>query len=231
VINRNATGQLLPLEKVTRDADGNIILIEEAYQNAGSRKARGADFGVSYQLETSFGTFTSLTQATFLDSLQFAQTSFEPELELVGNSFFDSNTAALQWKGNSRLDWTWRGFSLGATVYYLEGFHETTFRGETHYVSQSWLCDLRASYTFLFPPRSATTLAPKDKETVTASDSDSLNQARPIWTRLIEGTTISVGCNNVFDPDPPHAATGVNFPSALYDPAGRFVYFRVSKKF
>lgn len=71
--------------------------------------------------------------------------------------------------------------------------------------------------------------APLDKETVAASDSDFLNQARPIWKRLLEGTTISAGCNNVFDPDPPHAATGVNFPGALYDPAGRFVYVRVSK--
>ena len=64
------------------NADGEIILIENAFQNAGSQKARGVDFGLSYQVETRFGTLTWLTQATYLDSFQFAQLPGEPEVEL-----------------------------------------------------------------------------------------------------------------------------------------------------
>ena len=59
-----------------------IIFLENAFQNAGSQKARGVDFGLSYQVETRFGTLTWLTQATYLDSFQFAQLPGEPEREL-----------------------------------------------------------------------------------------------------------------------------------------------------
>ena len=82
VIDRSVTGNLLPGEAVIRDADGEIILLENAFQNAGSQKARGVDFGLSYQVETRFGTLTWLTQATYLDSFQFAQLPGEPEMEL-----------------------------------------------------------------------------------------------------------------------------------------------------
>ena len=151
VLERNLNGQQLPLEKVTRDENGNIILLEKAYQNAGLQKARGVDLGLSYQVETRIGTFTSMTQATFLDSLQIAQTPFSPSIELVSNGdVVGSVTAALKWKATSTLDWTWRGFSAGVTAYYLDGFHETVVERPTHihYVSQTWLFDVRASYTF-----------------------------------------------------------------------------------
>ena len=58
---------------VKRDANMEITSIELAYENSGSNKARGIDFGLQYQMQTRFGTFTSLTQATFLGSFQFAQ--------------------------------------------------------------------------------------------------------------------------------------------------------------
>ena len=86
VVNRVANGQPLFGERVTRDAEGHIILVEKAFQNGGSQKARGIDLGVQYVLETRWGTFTSLTQATFLDSFQFAQIPGVPELELVGSA-------------------------------------------------------------------------------------------------------------------------------------------------
>ena len=86
VVNRVANGQPLFGERVTRDAEGNIILVEKAFQNGGSQKARGIDLGVQYVLETRWGTFTSLTQATFLDSFQFAPTPDLPEKELVGSA-------------------------------------------------------------------------------------------------------------------------------------------------
>ena len=113
-------------EKVTRDAEGHIILVEKAFQNGGSQKARGVDLGVQYVLETRWGTFTSLTQATFLDSFQFALTPGLPEKELAGSAppFADSQEGFLKWKGFSRIDWTWHDFDVSATVHYLDGFHE-----------------------------------------------------------------------------------------------------------
>ena len=82
VIDRSVAGQSLPLESVNRDANGEIVSIELAYQNAGSQKARGVDFGIQYQIQTQFGIFTSLTQATYLDSFQFAEVPGDTEVEL-----------------------------------------------------------------------------------------------------------------------------------------------------
>jgi outer membrane receptor protein involved in Fe transport len=87
VVNRSVTGQLLPLEAVNRGADGEIVSIEEGFQNSGSQKARGVDFGVQYQVETRVGTFSWLTQASYLDSFQFAQLPGEKERELRGGSY------------------------------------------------------------------------------------------------------------------------------------------------
>ncbi|HEY4283462.1 MAG TPA: TonB-dependent receptor, partial [Chthoniobacterales bacterium] len=82
VIDRAFAGQSLPLEKVNRDANGEIVSIELAYQNGGSQKARGVDFGIQYQIESRFGVFTWLTQATYLDSFQFAEVPTDTEVEL-----------------------------------------------------------------------------------------------------------------------------------------------------
>jgi outer membrane receptor protein involved in Fe transport len=236
VVNRAATGQSLPFEKITRDQNGNILLVDYAYQNAGSRKARGADFGLSYFVETPLGTFTSVTQATFLDSLQFAATANQPEIELRSNGdFYGHSSAPLKWQGNSRLDWSWRGFTTGFTAFYLDGFHEDRlpFGGSIHhYVSQTWLFDVRASYSFhAATPAPAGEPMGKDGKQVLDKNPIVSSLSPPCWQRFLDGTTISMGCNNVFGQDPPFAHNGLNYPSALYDPTGRFYYIRLTKKF
>ncbi len=125
LIFRAAAGRLLPTEEVIRDANGNLTSISLAYQNGGSQKARGIDFSLQYQLPTSVGTFTSLTQATYLDSFQFAPLPGEPERELAGGELFvGAGEGYLKWRANSTFDWAWRGLDLSTTVHFLDGFHE-----------------------------------------------------------------------------------------------------------
>ena len=62
------------------------------------------------------------------------------------------------------------------------------------------------------------------------------NYSMPCWKNLLNNTTITVGCNNVFGEDPPRAfgfefANAINYPGSLYDATGRFVYARLTKKF
>ena len=159
MVNRVANGQPLFGERLTRDAEGNIVLVEKAFQNGGSQKARGIDFGIQYVLETRWGTFTSLTQATFLDSFQFAPTPDFPEKELVGSVLgFVGSDGYLKWKGFSRIDWTWHDFDVSATVHYLNGFHKhgpnafprRRLCQHVHYVKQTWFFDVQGSYSFNF---------------------------------------------------------------------------------
>jgi outer membrane receptor protein involved in Fe transport len=185
--------------------------------NGGTQKARGADFALQYQLPTAFGTFTSLTQATFLESFQFSSAPGETERELRSSpipffsttDFFSSRDAYLKWRGTSRLDWSWQGLSLAATANYRDGFHEFDTSGNEHWVRQTWFFDLQASYSF-----------PVASSAVNANSK---------WKQLLSGTTFTLGCRNVFDHDPPDAVG--NYPRYIYDPTGRFIYVSLTKKF
>jgi outer membrane receptor protein involved in Fe transport len=52
---------------------------------------------------------------------------------------------------------------------------------------------------------------------------------------MLNGTTFTIGCNNVFDQDPPFASgqggNSVGYPGFTYDATGRFYYVRLTKKF
>jgi outer membrane receptor protein involved in Fe transport len=247
VVDRAFIGQSLPLEKVNR-VNGEVTSIELAYQNSGSQKARGADFGLQYQMQTRFGTFTSLTQATYLDSFQFAELPGETELELRSGVLPGAagDEGYLKWKGNSRLDWAWHGLDLGATVHYLDGFHEILFLDRTlpdskaeHYVKETWFFDVSASYNFVFVvPVETAPVAGYSKDTkatapaaVETAAVQTANFGLSCWKRLLNETTVTLGCNNVFGHDPPDAAATANYADFLYDSTGRFVYISLKKKF
>ena len=75
----------------------------------------------------------------------------------------------------------------------------------------------------------------KDGKAVASAKEQTANYALPIWKRCLNGTQISLGCDNIFGVDPPQAygfgGNGTNYPSFLYDSTGRFVYFQIKKKF
>jgi iron complex outermembrane receptor protein len=218
VIARVGAGHPLPLEAVTRDANGNLTSFTATFVNTGTQKARGADLGVAYQIQTSFGTFTSTTQTTFLDSFQFSPTPVEAERELRSRPLDNfSDDAYLKWKASSRVDWTWRGFGSAVTANYRDGFHELTAAGNEHWVRQTCLFDLQVSYEFGVAAE--------------GESEQKVNRANGSGPRKppLDGTSIRIGCTNVFDHDPPRAND--NFPRFLYDPTGRFVYLSVTKRF
>jgi outer membrane receptor protein involved in Fe transport len=72
----------------------------------------------------------------------------------------------------------------------------------------------------------------KEQESATAQTS---SYGLPIWKRCLNGTTITIGCDNIFGQDPPQAfgfgGNGTNYPDFLYDSTGRFVYVQLTKKF
>ena len=225
LVDRAAAGRSLPNERVNRDAEGNITSIELAFANGGSQKARGVDFALQYEMQTRFGTFTSLTQATYLDSFQFAALPGEPELELRSGVLPGalSDDSYLKWKASSQVGWAWHGLNLTTTVFYRDGFHEMLDSGQEHYVKQTWFFDVQLTYAFSFS-------APIGNKSARAAAPDTRN-GLPVWKRLLTRTTITLGCNNLFDHDPPKANTTTNYPDFLYDSTGRFVYVSLTKKF
>jgi iron complex outermembrane receptor protein len=256
VLEREASGSLLPGEAVERDPNsGNITRILLSNQNLGSQESRGYDFTLQYQLPTSWGTFTSLTQATYLDEFlfpQFIMPEFGPNPGNLAGRTTDpatSNEGWYKWKGVSSLDWNWNHIDIIGTVRYIDGFHEFLGDGVSHHwVSQTWTFDVQATYDFtgLVPveekPVPGYSKEPKDVArgkdgsiTETASAQTS-NYGVSAWQRLLlQGTSLTVGCNNLFDRDPPQAfgedGNGQNYPGFTYNATGRFVYARLTKKF
>jgi outer membrane receptor protein involved in Fe transport len=256
VIDRSVTGNLLPGEAVIRDpVTGEIVRLENAFQNAGAQKARGVDFGLSYQVETQFGTITWLTQATYLDSFLFAQLPGAPVKELRSGAITNllsgsTDEGFLKWRANSQIDWAWKGFDLTLTAHYLDGFHEivpfnfkgahhqppVVFVNREHYVKETWFFDVRASFTFLVPTAlQAVAGYAKDssssgKERQPEGNANA-KMANCSWQRLLNDTTVTLGCNNVFGHDPPTAGGVANYADFIYDSTGRFVYVSAKKQF
>jgi iron complex outermembrane recepter protein len=253
VLVRELTGGLQPGEVVQRDANGNLQRVTFSFQNAGQERARGVDFGIQYQYQTPVGTFTSLTQVTYLDSFRLALTPGDPALEVSGTPTAPTaDDAYLKWKGRSSIDWTWNQFDIFASVNYTDGFHEILFTApflpdtkKEHWVHATWFFDVQGTYSFAFtPPVESQPVAgySKDsKEVVRGKDGKAVetgqtaNYSMPCWKNLLNNTSISVGCNNVFGQDPPKAFGGfgnaVGTPDFIYDSVGRFVYVSLTKKF
>ena len=153
----------------------------------------------------------------------------------------------LRWRGNSSVDWSWNGWDVLTTMRYLDGFHELKGNGLNHWVSQTWFLDGQASYDFTFvPPVENTPVAgyskdakdmekAKDGKSMESSTAQTANVGLPWWKRSLNGTTVTIGCNDIFGEDPPAAygfgGNSTKYPGFLYDATGRFVYFQIKKKF
>jgi iron complex outermembrane receptor protein len=238
---------------VERDAGGFITRIILSNQNLGSQEARGYDFGLQYQRPTPWGTFTSITQVTYLDEFLFPQfifREFGPNPGNLAGRTTDpgaSNEGWYKWKGTSSLEWTWKGFDLVTIVRYTDGFHEFTPNIHQHWVHQTFFFDGQLSYDFTallpieeqpvpgYSKGSKEVVRGKDGAPLETASAQTSNYSRSILDHLLRGTIITIGCNNIFGQDPPKAygegGNAVGYPGFTYDATGRFVYGRLTKKF
>ena len=249
VLDNELNNSFAPGESVERNADGTISRIFTPFVNSGNTQTNGIDMGLQYVYPTKYGTFTSVTNATWVNTYQFATFAGQPQNELNGYTTDPgaSNDGYLKWKGVSRLDWAWNGWDLVWTTNFLDGFHERYPNGLIHYTSQTWFFDGQLSYDFTFvPPVENQPVAgySKDAKDVTMGKDGKATEsavtqtatvALPIWKQVLNGTTITLGCNDIFGQDPPRAygfgGNSTNTPGFLYDSVGRFVYVQLTKKF
>jgi len=54
-----------------------------------------------------------------------------------------------------------------------------------------------------------------------------------LWKRMLNNPTMTIGCNNVLDQDPPTAffLSNANYAEFIYDAVGRFAYISLKKQF
>ena len=105
-----------------------------------------------------------------------------------------------------------------------------------HYVKETWFFDVQASYRFLVPsaPQAVAGYAKDTSSSGKERQPEGIataQMANCTWQRLLNDTTITLGCNNVFGHDPPTAAATANYADFIYDSTGRFVYLSLTKRF
>ncbi|MBA3607800.1 MAG: hypothetical protein H0W43_04715 [Chthoniobacterales bacterium] len=132
---------------------------------------------------------------------------------------------------------------LPYTVRYTGGFHDRKPAGQIHYLSHTWTIDGQASYDFSF-------VAPVENQPVAGYSKDAKDmssgkdggltmsadaQSSSYGQRVLNGTTITLGCDNITGEDPPKSfgfgGNTTGYPGFLYDATGRFVYVQLTKKF
>jgi iron complex outermembrane receptor protein len=237
VLAREQAGMLLPGERVERLPDNTITRIVVSNRNEASQKANGVDLGIQYVYQTeSWGTFTSLTQVTYLNSFEVQRVAggITEQLAGVTTDPGQSQEGYYRWRGNSRLDWAYKGWDLIGTARLISGFIEQDPDGNTRNVGRRMFFDGQLSYDFSALVTTAETspsYSKNDKASVSTDSSGHLS----FWDTMLKGTVFTIGCNNIFDKDPPFASgfggNSVGYPGFTYDSTGRFYYVRLTKKF
>ncbi len=253
---------LFPLD-VTRDpTTGAITSVINPNLNLTRAVVEGVDYEAIYILDSSmfgrgdFGRFTFTLNGTYLSRFEFQATPGSKRIGLSGEfvsgfSFTGSlphNRAFVSAFYDGPANTWLAGFDTGATVHYTGQYQDDNINlgpaGKARKVREWTTLDLIASYTFNLPPPAAAQvpgLAKDGGKNVKMPDGNEKNvlpvstaEYNPCgWRAWLNGTTLTLGMQNVFDSDPPFVAGAFenNYDESLATIKGRFWYVELKKKF
>jgi iron complex outermembrane receptor protein len=226
---------------VTRDAAGRVDCVDSGFGNAGKRHVTGLDLTAVYEIPTErWGkfTFSGGYNHFFTWKAQPGSGAFISFLGNYNNGTLPLAPGAIPWnKGYLRGEWEWRHFDFIATGNYVGDFRDdpafdTIVRDEPRNVPSYITLDLQLSYEWVKPP---TEPAPYVKESKDSKSTPAVTEAATasIWQRMLWGTRLTVGVNDVFDRQPPSviAAFNDNYDTSLYTIRNRYWYVSLTKRF
>ena len=245
-----------PLPGVTRDAAGFLRGIDSQTQNAGTRFVQGIDVTAVYALPTErFGTFT--LSGGWNHFFSWKAGLGIPGFELhnflgdYNNGTFPLAPGGIPFnKGFLRLEWEWKHLDFVATGNYVGDYEDdpqfilgSNQIGGTnanpafdlhHRVSSYETLDMQLSYEFVKPsiePVAAGKDFSKDGKSMASAVAGV--ETASIWQRMLWGTKLTVGVNNVSDRYPPTVlgAFNDNYDTSNYSIRNRFWYVSLTKKF
>jgi len=242
---------------------GAISQIINADLNLTRAVVEGVDYEAIYILDSSifgrgdFGRLTFTLNGTYLSRFEFQPTPVSKRIGLSGGFVFGFSftgslphnrafvSAFYDGPANSWL----AGFNIGATVHYNGQYQDDNidlvgFGLKPRKVREWTTLDLIASYNFSLPARSTAQvpgLAKDGGKNVKVPDGQEKN-VLPVstakynlcgWRAWLNGTTFTLGMQNVFDSDPPFVAGSLenNYDESLADVRGRFWYVQLKKRF
>jgi len=238
---------------------GPITLVVDPNDNLAGAQLEGLDYELIYILDTSifghgdWGQFTYTVNGTWLSRFelqvnpdqkrfgiagQFVPTGFALTSSLPRNRAF----ASLFYHGPH--DSWMNGLDVGGTVHWTGQYWDDVLDGLNRKVREWTTLDLLASYTFNMPTPVVEQVPGYSKDggkNVKMKDGKEKN-VMPVstatysecgWRAWVNGTTVTLGMQNVFDADPPFVGGAFenNYDESLADVRGRFWYVGLKKRF
>lgn len=242
---------------------GPITLVIDPRFNVAGVVLDGIDYEATYVFDSTifggpdWGKLTFTVNGTYLNTFDLVVTPGAPTTNLAGqfvsNPQFTITGSLPRNRAYFSLFWdgpadTWLGgFDTGATVHYTGQYHDTVALdiqyGQGRLVREWITLDLLASYMFNLPPPGPAEVPGfakdggknvkmdgKEKSVLPVSTAE-YNPCG--WRAWLNGTTITLGLQNVFDQDPPFVAGAFenNYDESLATIKGRFWYVQLKKRF
>jgi iron complex outermembrane receptor protein len=224
--------------------DGNLASVYyiDTLRNLGAARAAGFDLSLNYTWDLrTYGQLQFGINAVIFTEYDLKTTPNSAYYNVLGLDFPEIIGGVPDYKINFLLEYRWQGLTFSANANYIPEMLNAIGNDPEHddqstyaTIDSFFAVDLRLSYTFSVPKP----VAPAP--VVDAKDAKDGKNVAPVvaatgcdWkAKLLDGLTLAVGCNNVFNMQPPFiSGANSNTDLSLYDGFGRFVYFEISKKF
>ncbi len=226
---------------------GNLssVFVADQLQNIGAIHAEGVDASLHYTMDLkTFGQFELGINAIVYTQYEGKTLPTDQYFNLLDQDNVEAIGILPDYKLTFLGEYRWQGFTASVIANYIpkvynavghdpqsEDFH--TFQKMEDYLE----FDGRLQYTFVRNEMpGAPAPEPKDAKSVrdgkNAAPAPVPGTTMNVFDKMLNGTTLAVGCNNIFDRTPPFVEGGnSNTDLSAYDPYGRFLYFEISKKF
>jgi outer membrane receptor protein involved in Fe transport len=186
---------------------GNSSDIDNRNINVGSVDSSGYDFNAQYSVETAIGDLSFVLDTTYYDTYEITQADGS-KIENAG--WFRRNSGDgnfPEWKTNFNINLAQDNWAANWKVRYIGDVSEPF---DANADGSTDLDDLSDSRTI---------------------DSQMIHDAR--FTYYFDNVTTTLGVSNIFDEDPPYAATGFNDNTdpRTYSTTGRHLFVGVGVKF
>jgi iron complex outermembrane recepter protein len=246
-------GKRFPGQVVRDPVTGQILLLRRLIQNVSRTITEGIDYEAIYVLDTTifgkgnFGTFTFILNGNYLSRYVAAINVGDEEREFAGQEtvfggYFPHN------RFYAGVSYELGGLDTGVTVHYIgqgSDIADLTRIGEPRKIREWTTVDALVSYTFnVSSPVTENQVAGYTKDAGknanmkngkdTSLTPVSTAEYNPCgWRAWLNGTTVTLGMNNIFDLDPPFAAGAPQngYEESAFDIKGRFWYVSLKKRF
>jgi hypothetical protein len=207
------------------------VFIFDTNINLGVVRVTGWDFSIGYTLDLkTYGALQLGANAVLYVNNDERLTPQSPYQSVKGFANTEGLGTTPQYRVNALAEYRYQHWTLGFNYNYFPQTLNALFyvpgAANNPVVGAFQTIDSHLSYAFIAPAA-----VPAPKSVVDPKGGPVRTTVNPA-VRWYDGVTLTVGCNNMFNQQPPFAfGFNSNTDLAAFDGFGRMVYFQVSKKF